>query len=203
MDAPHTPLVRPKAYFARDTAPSLARGALVVALNWLAVTLGLLVVLYFIVSRTSDAPPELLGGLRRILPELVIVLLVGLVVTWLAIGGVIHLLAGGEESFGETLAVVAWGYAPDVLLAPITVVAASLAVRDTTFDATSPATYTRDVEAFIAGSEGTVGIVLAAVVAVWSAYIWTYGVAQIHGIETIRAGAIAGLVALVGFVLSL
>ncbi len=122
---------------------------------------------------------------------------------WIADAIALYLLSAlgdGDGSFGSTLSITAWGMLPSLLQTFVGFGLLYLALRNAEFGG-NPAAVEEQLRLFVSKIRGG-GLLLSAIVSLWQWFIWTYGLKHARNISTEAAGASAGLVAFVGFLLA-
>ncbi|MFC7097648.1 Yip1 family protein [Halobaculum marinum] len=123
---------------------------------------------------------------------------------WLLQGAALHAgsaVVGGEGAFGDTLVVAGWGLVPS--LARVVGVGALLVYRMRT--TTLPGTPDGAADALATAFAGldAAGLFAAAVVAVWAGAVRLYGLAEARDLSTGEAGAVVGVLTLLGLLAEL
>ncbi|MFC6787230.1 YIP1 family protein [Halobaculum halobium] len=125
-------------------------------------------------------------------------------VFWLVQGGTLHAasaLADGEGSFADTLAVAGWGMTPS--LARLLAVGALVIHRlRTAALPEEPESAVSALQSAIGGVE-VIGLLAAAVVAVWAGVIRTYGLADARDLSVGTAAWIVGALTAIGLLFEL
>lgn len=149
---------------------------------------------------TAALPPEAEQFAQIVMFGSLVGGFVGSFVGWLVLAVVFYALASlvfdGDGSFGETLAVTGWGYAPKVVGALIT-----LAVTYYVFvsQGVSPPDVSdqQAVQQYVQSLQTDpllLGTSLVSIlITLWSAYIWTKGVSVVHDIDTTEAAISVGV----------
>jgi hypothetical protein len=122
--APFTPLVRPSEYFDPYDRPSMAVAAVVVAVQALGTAVAMWLFLQRVIAHV-DAPPAEKAQVRSALGGAIVGVFVAIFVGWLLLAALLHLFvwfAGGQRSFGTTLAVTGEAELAGIVLLPVTTV---------------------------------------------------------------------------------
>ena len=107
----------------------------------------------------------------------------------------------GEGSFADTLAVVAWGFAPKILAEAVGLVAA--VYMGIVWIMSEPPAQGEMVDPII-GPTGTFFLGLVTLGALcWSAYIWYFGIKKVRNVDATGAAVSVGLPVFVAFVFNL
>lgn len=121
--------------------------------------------------------------------------LLGFPFLWLLSAGIMHgvaWLAGGDGTFGDTLAIGAWSGAVSTAVSVPGVFLLASAVRSADLDAADPEASLTALEASIGAQEPVLtGLSLLGVT--WTALIWFGGLVGLHEADDARAAVVAGL----------
>lgn len=122
---------------------------------------------------------------------------IGIFVVWFGVGIALHVaakLADGRGSFGETLAVTAYGMVPTLVAAAVGSVLLVWLAAEADLGAGDPERLVAQFRQFTSGASGLAltGVQLGGVA--WQTYVWTYGLAHAHDLSTRGAGVAAGCV---------
>jgi hypothetical protein len=138
--------------------------------------------------------------------ELAGIMIVAFPLALFVVGTFLHAgswLLGGDNGVLESFAVAAWGMVPSLLsIVGFFVVFALTFEPVTVSSATDPEALVSQVRTQLRPVE-TASLVFAAVTAVWSAVIWTYGLGYERGLSRGAAAGVAGGVAVLYFLGSL
>lgn len=202
---PVTPLLRPRAYFARrDDA---LRSGLAVYVAYVALLgVSMYAVLRLVRTTVVNAPPGFESALADAFGTIFLAVLVVSVLALLSVAAVMHWLTGGSDRIGpfrDTVAVAAWAYAPNALSLPVEYLLFRYELSGATFHGSDPATLEAQLEALERGAAAWPSILLSALVVLWSVYILAYGTAGTHDVAVSRAALPAGAVGLVALLLGL
>lgn len=149
-------------------------------------------------TRTVQVSDVVWNGFLGRLP----LVFLGTLFGWLVVAAGLHglsALAGGEGSFGETLAVTGWGMLPSVAGTLLGVVAFWLAVGRVEF-ASDPQLLADQVQRLAAGGLGPLHVVGTLLSVGWQAYIWPGGLEEARDLDRPAALFVVGVV---GFALLL
>ncbi|QCJ47471.1 Yip1 family protein [Haloprofundus sp. MHR1] len=121
---------------------------------------------------------------------------------WLVVGVFLHLLSrgGGRGTFGDTLAVAAWGGVPMFVESAVGLVAASRVVRGTSFSQ-NPEVLLQQLQELQSFLDWPLTFAVGLVVAGWQLFVWRAGLEHARGLDSDAALGVAGLVAFVVFLL--
>ncbi len=114
------------------------------------------------------------------------------------IAALLHRLSGGtdgEGSYGDALAVAAWGHAPQILAFPVEYAHSWYHLRDRRIDISSAEAFAAEREALEASIEFT-WLPIAVIVSAWTVYILAYGTVATHDadlMDTIGPALLVGL----------
>ncbi|MFC7044874.1 Yip1 family protein [Halobacteriaceae archaeon GCM10025711] len=136
--------------------------------------------------------------------EVLGLLFVGLLFLWPMLAVAAYLLTalfGGEGSFVETMAVVAWGMVPSAFQVVLSSVFLAVTVAGADFSHSGPQMLAVQLEALTGGGRRLPSAAISAGGLAWQAYVWTYGFKHARNLPASVAGATAGLLALGVFVL--
>ena len=132
--------------------------------------------------------------------------LVGAPVFLFVVAGLLHLgtaLAGGQGSFGNTLTVAAWGFAPTLVTMPLAIAALWVTMDPVTISTgMEPATF----QSMLLGRINEwvpIALALNAAGSLWGAVIWVFGLERGRNVSRGGAAVVAGIVALLLFVIGL
>lgn len=124
-------------------------------------------------------------------------LLVGLTISWLLFGILLHAgswLAGGENGVLPSFGVAAWGLVPSLASAIVTVVVLYFTVDPITVTPANQDTVLETVKSSYRGLQSYRGI-LTLVTSAWTAVIWRYGLESRQGISSLAVWTVGGSVA--------
>lgn len=116
-------------------------------------------------------------------------------VAWLVYAGLFHGIStfyDGEGEFSETLAVVGWGFVPKIIGSLVAFVVTVVIVQQVPAPTTQQELmrYSATVQShWLTQLQTAAAIVLP----LWSGFIWTYGIADVHGIDTREAAITVGI----------
>jgi hypothetical protein len=128
---------------------------------------------------------------------------VAIFVVWVVVAGVLHALSavfGGEGSFVDTLAVAAWGGVPTLAQMVAGLVEISLQIQSLTFGS-NPQQVAAEIQRLAAGGHSLPWYLVAAVVALWQAYLFAFGLVHARDLDLDAAALVAGSLALLSFLL--
>jgi len=152
-------------------------------------------------SFDCSAPAEIERDVDRILDralgEFYGLMAIGMPIVLLIAAGLLHAgtaLVNGDGSFGKTLSVTAWGFAPTVVTLPIGLLALWLLMDPVTI---TPGTDPAAIEAAILGTMQPwlpAALALNLVTSVWGVAIWTFGLERGRSVTRAQAVAVAAVV---------
>ncbi|KTG10636.1 hypothetical protein AUR64_08195 [Haloprofundus marisrubri] len=149
-------------------------------------------------TRQLNLGDELWDRFVGLLPVVFLSTLVG----WVVVGGLLHVLSRGGDSgtFGDTLAVTAWGGVPMLVESAVGLLAAMRVIRETTFSQ-NPEALLQQVQGLQSFLDLPLAIGVGLLVAGWQLFVWRAGLEHARGLDSDVARGVAGLVALVVFLL--
>lgn len=189
------PLVRPSEYFADHEPDLTVPVAIVLAVVVLTIVTGAVGV-FVTADAAADAAPDSGDGVN---PTGFAVAggAIGIVLGLLWLGAVFLFYAGsfhgltalfdGEGSFGATVAIVGWGFAPKVVDVLLDLLNQLFVAYRVTAAGMAP-------EEAGLGAIGTFGLgAISIVLLLWSAYIWFGGLRRVRNVDATGAGVAVGL----------
>ena len=153
------------------------------------------------VTREVDVGAELWSEILRLLP----LVFLSLVVVWLLIALALHVLSAlfdARGGFGATLSAVGWGMVLELVSTAIGLGVIAATLYGTEF-ASDPELLLDQLEALTGGGPSVVSTLGTVLVALWQAYIWTYGLSRARSLAVGEAAIATAPVALVVLLLSL
>ncbi|QLH81036.1 YIP1 family protein [Halosimplex pelagicum] len=199
--APSTPLFRPSAYFDRYERPSIAVAAAVVAVQALGTAVAMWLFLQRVVAHV-DAPPEEKARVQGAVTGVILGIPVAIFVGWLLLAALLHLFvwfAGGQRTFGTTLAVTGEAEIAGVVMLPVTTVGLLSLLGQAPSD---PAAFVEFFER-AASFSSPVLLVSSLVGTLWKAAIQGYGLAVAHDLPVEKMLALTFGVGVLGFLVNL
>jgi hypothetical protein len=115
---------------------------------------------------------------------------------------VLSALAGGKESFLDTLAVAAWGMLPTMAQALVGLGVLYVALGSIDLAASDPERLASQVQSLRERAQGN-NALISLVVACWQGYVWTFGLKHARNLSTGGAAFAGGGVAMVVFLVGL
>jgi hypothetical protein len=115
---------------------------------------------------------------------------------------VLSALAGGKESFLDTLAVAAWGMLPTMAQALVGLGVLYVALGSIDLAASDPERLASQVKSLRERAQGN-NALISLVVACWQGYVWTFGLKHARNLSTGGAAFAGGGVAMVVFLVGL
>lgn len=193
--SPLTPLVDPSGYF-DDRSNPLPRGALIFGLYALTQVLFVYSVMQLLLEQIDGLDAGLRSQLSSQLTLVVLFGLVGVVIAWLVVAGVMHVLAGsGTGTFGDALGVAGWAYVPEIVTLPLSYYFARSEIESYSFDGSDPQRLVEQLQAAEAEMQLTgTSVLLLLLVTGWSVYILADGVSSTHDVPVRKAALPAVLV---------
>ncbi|WP_224447607.1 Yip1 family protein [Haloprofundus salilacus] len=151
-------------------------------------------------TREMNLGDELWDRFAGLLPLVFLLSLLG----WVAVGVLLHLLSRGGDrgTFGDTLAVAAWGGVPMLVQSVVGVVGAMRVIRETSFSQ-NPQTLVQQLQGLQSFLDWPVATALGLIVTGWQLFVWRAGLEHARGLDSDVALLVAGFVAFVTFVLGL
>lgn len=129
-------------------------------------------------------------------------LLIGVPIVFVGAAALLHLgtaMANGRGSFGSTLTVTAWGFAPVLVTMPLSLAALWLTMDPVTISpGTDPAVLESTLLSQIQGW-APIALALNAAGSLWGAAIWTFGLEHARNVS--RVGAAATAIVVTGLLL--
>ena len=121
-------------------------------------------------------------------------LVIGVPIVFGVVAGLLHLgtaLADGRGSFGSTMTVAAWGFAPVLVTMPLALAALWVTMDPVTISpGTDPSAFQSTLLAQIR-AWAPIAFALNAAGSLWGAAIWTFGLEHARGVSRVAAGATA------------
>lgn len=130
---------------------------------------------------------------------------VGALLAWPLYAVGLHLasaLMGGEGSFGDTLAVAAWGMLPSLLQVGVGFGLLWTALGSVDLSTSNPEVLASQVESLTRRARGDT-LVLSLGTAAWQGYVWAFGLQHARDLDTGSAAFAAGIVAFAAFLFGL
>ncbi|WP_436930176.1 YIP1 family protein [Halosimplex halobium] len=199
--APSTPLVRPSEYFDRYDRPSIAVAFAVVAVQAVGTAVAMWLFLQRVVAHV-DAPPEEKAQVQSALGGAIVGVFVGIFVGWLLLAALLHLFvwfAGGQRSFGTTLAVTGEAEIAGIVLLPVTTVGLISLLGQAPSDPQAFVDFFERAASF----SSPVLLVSSLVSTLWKAAIQGYGLGVAHDLPVGKMLALAFGVGILGFLVNL
>lgn len=181
---PRTPLRYPFEYFDTPRDPLLpGLGVFVayvltefIAVVWLA---------FWVLGRAENLPRQAHDAMWDIIPPLFIGYLIVVTIAITVVTLVMHYWSSGDKdgTIAQTLAVVGWSYAPNLIAVLASVAWLRYDLRGLTLQGEDPAVLQEELSRIGQDIAGVADLGIAIVVVVWSIFILTYGVAAIQDID--------------------
>jgi hypothetical protein len=127
---------------------------------------------------------------------------VGVGIVWLVTGVGLHALsyiAGGDGSFGESLAIAAVGMLPTLVTGALVEALLVVYAHNADLGASTPSVLVEQVRGLQRGTSGLVATAIQLLGVAWQTYLWFGGIVALHDLdrrEALLPAGVAGLVAL-------